>query len=131
LLRALPSRASNEIDSDRGSLAALAAPAPLAIDFVAPLATPDLRDAQGCMCMQPKTKKERKPAMSDADQLSKDVLMQFTGSENWYRHALNRAVLFTPHQMKEALRRRDQGEPMRDIGKSFNVSHSTISRLAA
>jgi hypothetical protein len=33
--------------------------------------------------------------MSDADQLSKDVLMQFTGSENWYRHGLNRAVLFT------------------------------------
>ena len=33
------------------------------------------------------------------------------------------------HQMKEAIRRRDQGEPMSDIG--FNVSHSTISRLAA
>ena len=47
------------------------------------------------MCMQPKTKKERKPSMSDADQLSKDVLMQFTGSENWYRHGPNRAVLFT------------------------------------
>ena len=39
LLRALPSRASNKIDSDRGSLAPLAAPAPLAIDFAAPLAT--------------------------------------------------------------------------------------------
>lgn len=37
----------------------------------------------------------RNPTKSDANQLSKDVLMQFTGSENWYRHALNRAVLFT------------------------------------
>jgi DNA invertase Pin-like site-specific DNA recombinase len=35
----------------------------------------------------------------------------------------------TPHQMKEALRRREAGEPMRDIAKDFNVSHSTISRL--
>jgi hypothetical protein len=33
--------------------------------------------------------------MSKADQLSKSALMQFTGSENWYRHGLNRAVLFT------------------------------------
>jgi len=44
---------------------------------------------------------------------------------------MGRKPKLTPHQMKEALRRRDQGEPMRDIGKSFNVSHSTISRLAA
>jgi hypothetical protein len=36
----------------------------------------------------------------------------------------------TPHQIKGALRRRDLGEPVRDIGKSFNVSHGTISRLA-
>jgi len=33
--------------------------------------------------------------MTNADQLSQGVLNQFTGSENWYRHALNRAVLFT------------------------------------
>ena len=33
--------------------------------------------------------------MTQTDQLSKSVLSQFTGSEHWYRHALNRAVLFT------------------------------------
>jgi DNA invertase Pin-like site-specific DNA recombinase len=33
-------------------------------------------------------------------------------------------------QTTEALRRRDDGEPMRDIAKLYNVSHSTISRLA-
>ncbi len=43
---------------------------------------------------------------------------------------MGRPPKMTPHQMKEAIKRRDAGEPMRDIAKSFNVSHSTISRLA-
>src|SRR6204780_3398579 len=30
----------------------------------------------------------------------------------------------TPHQIKEAPRRRDAGEPMRDIARTYNVSHS-------
>jgi DNA invertase Pin-like site-specific DNA recombinase len=42
---------------------------------------------------------------------------------------MGRKQKMTPHQMKEALRRREAGEPMRDIAKDFNVSHSTISRL--
>jgi len=44
---------------------------------------------------------------------------------------MGRKPKMTLHQMKEALKRRDAGEPMRNIAKSFNVSHSTISRLAA
>jgi hypothetical protein len=36
------------------------------------------------------TKKERNPVMSDNDQLSAQILRQFTGTENWYRHAINR-----------------------------------------
>ena len=44
---------------------------------------------------------------------------------------MGRKPKLTPHQQAEAIKRRDAGEPMRDIGKSFNVSHSTISRLAA
>ncbi len=43
---------------------------------------------------------------------------------------MGRPPKMTPHQVTEALSRRDAGEPMRDIAKSFNVSHSTISRLA-
>jgi DNA invertase Pin-like site-specific DNA recombinase len=43
---------------------------------------------------------------------------------------MGRPPKLTPHQMKEALHRRDAGEPMRDIARSYNVSHSTISRLA-
>ena len=42
---------------------------------------------------------------------------------------MGRPPKMTPHQIKEALRRRDAGEPMRDIARSYNVSHSTISRL--
>jgi DNA invertase Pin-like site-specific DNA recombinase len=37
----------------------------------------------------------------------------------------------TPHQQAEALARRAQGETLMDIARSFNCSHSTISRLAA
>jgi DNA invertase Pin-like site-specific DNA recombinase len=35
----------------------------------------------------------------------------------------------TPHQIQEALARRNAGEPLSEIGRSYNVSHSTISRL--
>jgi hypothetical protein len=33
--------------------------------------------------------------MSDTNTLNQSDLRQFTGSENWYRHAINRKVLFT------------------------------------
>jgi DNA invertase Pin-like site-specific DNA recombinase len=36
----------------------------------------------------------------------------------------------TPHQIREALARRQAGEALVEIGRSYNVSHSTISRLA-
>jgi DNA invertase Pin-like site-specific DNA recombinase len=44
---------------------------------------------------------------------------------------MGRPPKMTPHQIKEALERRLAGEPMRDIARSYNVSHSTISRLGA
>src|SRR5947209_5201848 len=38
----------------------------------------------------------------------------------------------TPHQAREALKRRDQdGETLRSIARSYNVSAQTISKLAA
>ncbi len=40
-----------------------------------------------------------------------------------------RARAVAQHQAKEAIKRRDAGEPMREIARSYNVSHSTISRL--
>jgi DNA invertase Pin-like site-specific DNA recombinase len=44
---------------------------------------------------------------------------------------MGRPPKLTSHQIREALQRRDAGEPMRDIARSYNVSHSTISRLTA
>jgi DNA invertase Pin-like site-specific DNA recombinase len=37
----------------------------------------------------------------------------------------------TKHQAREALKRVAEGEPLREIALSFNVDHSTISRLKA
>jgi DNA invertase Pin-like site-specific DNA recombinase len=37
----------------------------------------------------------------------------------------------TAHQIAEALARRQAGEALSEIGRSYNVSHSTISRLVA
>lgn len=43
---------------------------------------------------------------------------------------LGRRFKLTPHQRDEAVRRRDAGEEsMTEIARSYNVSHSTISRL--
>jgi DNA invertase Pin-like site-specific DNA recombinase len=42
---------------------------------------------------------------------------------------MGRKPKLAPHQRKEALARRDAGEPLAEIGKSYAVSHSTISRL--
>jgi DNA invertase Pin-like site-specific DNA recombinase len=42
---------------------------------------------------------------------------------------MGRKPKLTQHQAKEAIKRRDAGEPMREIARSYNVSHSTISRL--
>jgi len=44
---------------------------------------------------------------------------------------MGRQPKLTPHQVKEVLRRRDASEPMRDIARTYNVSHGTISRLSA
>jgi DNA invertase Pin-like site-specific DNA recombinase len=42
---------------------------------------------------------------------------------------LGRKPKLTPHQQREALNRRDSGEPMREIARSYNVCHTTILRL--
>jgi DNA invertase Pin-like site-specific DNA recombinase len=45
---------------------------------------------------------------------------------------LGRKPKLTEHQKREAIRRRDRdGDPVREIARSYNVSHSTISRLTA
>lgn len=43
---------------------------------------------------------------------------------------MGRKPKLTPHQRQEALARRDAGENVTDIARSYAVAHSTISRLA-
>jgi DNA invertase Pin-like site-specific DNA recombinase len=43
---------------------------------------------------------------------------------------MGRKPKLTAHQIREAVERRDKGETVRDIARTYNVSHSTISRLA-
>jgi DNA invertase Pin-like site-specific DNA recombinase len=40
-----------------------------------------------------------------------------------------RPMKLTKYQIEEALARRAAGEAMADIGRSYGVSHSTLSRL--
>ena len=42
---------------------------------------------------------------------------------------LGRKPKLSPHQRREALGRREAGEILTDIARTYNVSHSTISRL--
>jgi len=41
---------------------------------------------------------------------------------------MGRPFKLTPHRQREAIRRRDNGEPVREIAGSYTVSHATISR---
>ena len=43
---------------------------------------------------------------------------------------LGRRPKLTKHQKREAIGRREAGETLMDIARSYNVSHSTISRLS-
>jgi Helix-turn-helix domain of resolvase len=43
---------------------------------------------------------------------------------------MGRKPKLTPHQQAEAIKRREAGEPIREIARSYNVHNSTISRLS-
>ena len=47
------------------------------------------------------------------------------------RGRLGRSFRLTLHQRSEAVRRRDRGETLSDIARTYNVHPSTISRLTA
>jgi DNA invertase Pin-like site-specific DNA recombinase len=66
-------------------------------------------------------------------EFERSLIMARTGEGR--TRAMARGVKFgrkpklTQHQIAEALRKRDAGEALTEIGRSYNVSHSTISRL--
>jgi DNA invertase Pin-like site-specific DNA recombinase len=53
------------------------------------------------------------------------------GRERAKARGLGRPFKLTPHQRSAALRRRDRGETLTNIARSYNVHPSTISRLTA
>ena len=67
--------------------------------------------------------------MTAADQIvrSAKIVLAMEG-----RPHMGRPPKLTPHQKREALARRAKGEEtLREIARSYNVSHNTISRLEA
>jgi helix-turn-helix resolvase-like protein len=68
-----------------------------------------------------------------AAEFERSLILARTGEGR--TRAMARGVRFgrkpklTPYQVSEAIRRRDGGEALTDIGRSYGVSHSTISRL--
>lgn len=44
---------------------------------------------------------------------------------------MGRPSKLTPHQQREAITRRDAGETLTEIARTFRVSHTTIGRLTA
>jgi DNA invertase Pin-like site-specific DNA recombinase len=44
---------------------------------------------------------------------------------------MGRPAKLTLHQQKEAIARRDRGETLMDIARTYGVSHTTIMRLTA
>jgi DNA invertase Pin-like site-specific DNA recombinase len=66
-------------------------------------------------------------------EFERSLIMTRTGEGR--ARAMARGVRFgrkpklTAHQIEEARKRREAGEALSEIGRSFNVSHSTISRL--
>jgi len=44
---------------------------------------------------------------------------------------MGRPAKLTPHQRREAVARRDAGEALTDIARTFGVSHTTIGRLTS
>jgi DNA invertase Pin-like site-specific DNA recombinase len=71
--------------------------------------------------------------LSGLAEFERELIAQRTGEGR--ERALAEGVRFgrklklTAHQRREAIRRRDAGETLTDIARSYNVHHSMISRL--
>jgi DNA invertase Pin-like site-specific DNA recombinase len=68
-------------------------------------------------------------------EFERELILQRTGEGRARAKAegvqFGRKPKLTPHQRREVLRRIGEGEAMRQIAKTFNVDHTTISRMAA
>jgi DNA invertase Pin-like site-specific DNA recombinase len=67
-------------------------------------------------------------------EFERELIKARTGEGRWRARErgihMGRPSKLTPHQRREALTRREAGEALTDIARTFGVSHSTISRLS-
>lgn len=69
------------------------------------------------------------PVLGGLADFERELILIRTG-EGWARGVkTGRKPKLTPRQRSEALARIEAGEAMRDIARSYNVAHTTISRL--
>src|ERR1700738_3246828 len=76
-----------------------------------------------------------RPVLAGLAEFERDLIRTRTGKGRARAVArgqkMGRPFKLTDHQKREAIKRRDQGdETLADIGRSYNVSAATISRLA-
>src|SRR5262245_41673049 len=73
--------------------------------------------------------------LSGIAEFERDLILQRTNEGRARAMAegtrFGRKPKLTKHQAREALKRVEEGEPLREIALSYNVDHSTISRLKA
>jgi DNA invertase Pin-like site-specific DNA recombinase len=74
------------------------------------------------------------PVLGGLAEFERDLIRARTGEGRERAKAngvkMGRPPKLTPHQIKEAIKRRNHGdETLAEIGKSYNVSGWTISRL--
>jgi DNA invertase Pin-like site-specific DNA recombinase len=62
-------------------------------------------------------------------EFERELIVQRTSEGRTRALAFGRPAKLTHHQRLEALARRDAGEPIVQIARSYNVHHSMISRL--
>ena len=96
----------------------------------------DLRDYRDAPAKSPSTPSVILAVLGGLAEFERELIRVHTGEGRERAKArgvkLGRKPKLTLHQQHEAIRRRDElGETLSDIARTFNVSRSTISRLAA
>jgi DNA invertase Pin-like site-specific DNA recombinase len=64
-------------------------------------------------------------------EFERDLIRARTGEGRARGQKMGRPFKLTDHQKREAVKRRNQGETLADIARTYNVSPATISRLTA
>ena len=91
-----------------------------------------------CTCARWISPNSSGPSIVTVHSIAASLKLAIFMKRSWLRFPIPRhprlfaGFKLTAHQMREAIKRRDtKGEPVREIARTYNVSHSTISRVKA